>query len=403
MKGFLWSESTVRKLHIELSNNCNAACPFCPRYFLGTETVRPDLDLQQINLKKFTNWFRPDFIRNLSKVLLCGTHGDPATAKDIYEICEYILENNSSVSINIHTNGGLRNSGFWNSLGKLFKGTNCVVVFSIDGLEDTNHIYRRNVSWKKLIKNVSAYNETGARSNWEYLVFGHNEHQIDEARNLSKDLGFHEFSIKRALGFEEEGTVSHKPIYDKEGNLQRYIYPPNSDYYLNANTNYEYDYKDIPNKIDLSWLYTYDKNYNPTVEKNLETFDYASIPKWLQKIEKLEIECKSCIGSGSDSEIYVACDGIVYPCCYIGTEAYSDSITYDSLQLKKIIREYGLDYFNLNYHSLHTIIYDDKHLDSLYANSWHAEKFTSGMISFCSSTCGKNNLQDKIYINQDSV
>jgi sulfatase maturation enzyme AslB (radical SAM superfamily) len=352
----------------------------------------------------FQSWFKPNFIYNLQKVILCGTHGDPATAKDLYKICEYILENNSSVSIHIHTNGGLRKSSFWNSLGKLFKNTNCVVVFSIDGLEDTNHVYRRNVSWKKVIENVKAYNCTGAESNWEFLVFGHNEHQISDAQELSRELGFNKFLVKRALGFEDnEGLMSKKPVFDKHGNFQRYIFPPKSDFYLNAKINQKSDCDSIPEKIDLSSLHGFKKNYNPSVEKNLEKFDISDVPEWLQKIENSDLHCKSCIGPGSDSEIYVACDGIVYPCCYVGTEAYSENIEYDSLQLKKLLRNYGISHFNLNFNSLDNILYQQKHLDNLFAKSWNKDAFSNGKLSFCSSTCTKDNLINKIYTGNNEI
>ena len=39
------------------------------------------------------------------------------------------------------TNGGARSKQWWTDLGKLTKGK-MRVTFGIDGLEDTNHLYR---------------------------------------------------------------------------------------------------------------------------------------------------------------------------------------------------------------------------------------------------------------------
>ena len=70
------------------------------------------------------------------------------------------------------------------------------MVFSIDGLEDTNHVYRVNVNWNQLIKNAQAYIATGATAHWDMLIYQHNEHQVEQCRQLAKDLGFKWFRAK---------------------------------------------------------------------------------------------------------------------------------------------------------------------------------------------------------------
>ena len=90
------------------------------------------------------------------------------------------------------------------------------VVFSVDGLEDTNHIYRRGVKWEKLITNMRAYSATGAYAVWEWLVFEHNQHQVEEARALAKELNF-QFIVKNPLGFGEyDGEAKGLSVYNKE-------------------------------------------------------------------------------------------------------------------------------------------------------------------------------------------
>ena len=41
----------------------------------------------------------------------------------------------------------------------------------------------------------------GGIAQWDYIVFKHNEHQVEEARKLSKELGFFEFQIKKTSRF----------------------------------------------------------------------------------------------------------------------------------------------------------------------------------------------------------
>ena len=62
--------------------------------------------------------------------------------------------------------------------------------FSIDGLKNTNELYRRKLEWEKLMRNASAFIEAGGVAYWDMLVFKHNEHQIEEVRQLAKNMGF---------------------------------------------------------------------------------------------------------------------------------------------------------------------------------------------------------------------
>ena len=78
----------------------------------------------------------------------------------------------------------------------MFKNTFDYVVFSIDGLEDTNHIYRKNVRWDKLIENAKSYIDSGGSAHWDMLVFDHNKHQVNECQLLANKLGFTWFRVK---------------------------------------------------------------------------------------------------------------------------------------------------------------------------------------------------------------
>jgi hypothetical protein len=75
------------------------------------------------------------------------------------------------------------------------------VVFSIDGLEDTNHLYRRNVHWDKVMANTSAFINAGGSAHWDMLIFKHNEHQLDDAEELARNMGFTWFRHKVSKRF----------------------------------------------------------------------------------------------------------------------------------------------------------------------------------------------------------
>jgi hypothetical protein len=71
--------------------------------------------------------------------------------------------------------------------------------FGIDGLEDTNHIYRRGVKWERLQNNFREYIKAGGDAGWQFIVFPWNMHQIEEARQRSLDEGFTAFSIVQTV------------------------------------------------------------------------------------------------------------------------------------------------------------------------------------------------------------
>ena len=90
----------------------------------------------------------------------------------------------------------MQSTPWWSKLGKLFNNPNDYVVFSIDGLEDTNSIYRVNVIWEKLINNAKAYINAGGSAHWDMLIYRHNQHQVNAVEKIARDMGFSWFRAK---------------------------------------------------------------------------------------------------------------------------------------------------------------------------------------------------------------
>lgn len=388
----------LNKLHIELSNLCNAACPMCPRFHQGSPIVRPDMELEQITLDKFKQYFSVEVVAQCTVFEFCGTHGDPATARDLIEICEYIESNNPNAVVRMNTNGGIRNTEFWNKLGTIFarhKKENTAhwhMIFSIDGLEDTNHLYRRNVNWSKLMDNVAAFIDAGGVAEWDYLIFKHNEHQLEQAEALSKEIGFKFFTPKKALGVDNGSNLTKLPALTKEGVL---------DYYIEAPVNP--DNRNLRNPIGD----TEEKHYpfDPTQvksgnERTVVFFKKKVVGAYerineIDPLDTVDISCKSKKWFGG-KEVFVDCHGRVFPCCFIGTYLNASYTDVESLQLHNEINKYGWDKFNLNKHSLEDIL-NQEHLDNLYADSWSKPSIKEGKLAYCAKMCGSASKLDRIY------
>ena len=175
----------VKEIHIEPTSLCNAECPMCARNVYGG-MLNPYIRLKSLPLKWFHDNISPEQIKKLHKIFFCGNVGDPASSPDLLDIISYFKTHNKDLVVGLNSNGGLKTTQWWSKLGHLLDGHLDYCVFSIDGLEDTNHIYRRNVRWQKVIENANAFISTGASAHWDMLVFEHNKHQVEEAKETDR-------------------------------------------------------------------------------------------------------------------------------------------------------------------------------------------------------------------------
>jgi sulfatase maturation enzyme AslB (radical SAM superfamily) len=191
--------NNIKVLHLEVTDACNAACPQCAR---ETDSNFNKNELHHLTVEQIKNLFSEEDIKTLDKMFMCGTYGDPAAGKHTLDIFKYFRSVNPNITLGMNTNGSLRSIDWWEKLAGIFTLPMDYVVWSIDGLSDTNHIYRINTQWDKIIKNARAFIESGGSAHWDMLVFEHNEHQIDLAEQLAKDIGFKWFRAKVSKRFE---------------------------------------------------------------------------------------------------------------------------------------------------------------------------------------------------------
>jgi hypothetical protein len=192
----------IKVLHLEPTDVCQAACPLCVR-----ETDKEFVKTQQhhLDMHKLLQVFDNSLIKQLDKMFMCGNYGDPAAGKHTLDIYQAFRKINPDIVLGMNSNGGLQNTLWWGELGRMLNRPLDYVVFSIDGLEDTNSVYRKNVNWQKIIANAQTFISAGGRAHWDMLVYRHNQHQVDECQELAKTLGFTHFRAK----------VSKRPLADQ--------------------------------------------------------------------------------------------------------------------------------------------------------------------------------------------
>ena len=266
----------IKQVHIEGSGRCNSRCPMCSRH-TATGFVQPDLDEFDLENEIFYKLFTEKFCNNLNHVYFSGVYGDPCMNKSLPEYVSWFQKN--KVDVAIDTNAGYRNTRWWAKLGEM----RTRVHFAIDGLEDTNHLYRRNVLWRKVITNVKAFQEAGGNGAWTFIVFKHNEHQDELVKQRSIDEGFR--------GVKWRGAKSR-----------------------------DYQYNEI----------------KP-----------ASMGKYETPIKKpnLQVVCKACHRPdyhGYDTGLYITNQGWLLPCCWWGTKSTMREI-YEKYGHKYDVTSHKLD------------------------------------------------------------
>ena len=151
-----------------------------------------------LDLSLLQQRFIPGQWPNLQRVVFCGNIDDPSMHPQMIDMVKHWLGINDQLHVIIFTNGSTRTARWFQELGRLStdSGKRVTVIFAIDGLEDTNHIYRQGSDWHKLQKNWRAYIASGGWAVWQFVVFKHNEHQIDTVRALHKAEGFRELHLR---------------------------------------------------------------------------------------------------------------------------------------------------------------------------------------------------------------
>jgi len=328
--------------HIELSNICNAMCPQCGRNTVDKETgelkMLPGLNTGELLVDDYKNIFDDEFYDNfkLKKVNYCGNRSDPIATKHLHEVIEYTLERDKDTIINVATNGGLKTTEWWYNFGKLLSDKKHLISFGIDGLSDTHSLYRINTNFEKVIANAESFIKAGGKASWQFLVFSHNEHQIDEAKSLAKKIGFIEFKH------------IFTPRFLRLNNKERRFNFKNKEYVLKESSI---------------------KSVSDYIRNNIT--------------DDIDIQCKA----KKINEFFLDYDGNVFPCCWLGQSyAYKDY----GRNVDNIMQWYD-NSMNALKHSLTDILTKSFFLETL-EKSWKVQPCYS-CKKFCNKKINSNKQQ----------
>ena len=344
----MYSYNDIESIHLEVSSRCQARCPMCPRRLHGGPLL-DNLYLEDIDLGTFVNWFPRDFVRQLKHIYMCGNLGDPIVAKDTLEIFQYFRTHNPNMWLSMNTNGGAKDVDWWKKLAMVY-GRMGAVIFSVDGLEDTNHIYRQGVVWKNVERNMRAFIDAGGRARWDFLIFEHNQHQVEEAEALAKEWGVEKFMKKKTGRFIDTNSNKKEKhqAKDRKGKDTAELKKPEAKYQNKALTKQE----------------AILKKYG-----NMDAY-YDAAP----------IVCKV----KKENSLFITAEGLALPCCWTAGRMYKwwhkdpkvEQI-WDFIPDKKALdARNGLDKV------FATGIFEN------IQNSWSKKSCAEGKLKVCAMKCG---------------
>jgi len=211
-----------RQLTTELTFRCNAKCPACHRW----KDLRINLNDPKytITLDNFKRLFNKELLNGLEWLVINGNFGDSVMNKQFRDIISYVKEQDTRILI--HTNGGVHGHDYWTDVGNILTKDD-IINFDLDGLQDTHHIYRVNTQFDKVFSNAQSVIATNRpQVHWKYIVFEHNKHQVETARQIAIDAGFTTFSTvktSRDIFAPKSGSFVHAKKTDAYLNAEKKI------------------------------------------------------------------------------------------------------------------------------------------------------------------------------------
>lgn len=326
----------IKIVHVEASSRCNSHCPMCSRY-TADGLVQPDLVEQDLTPDVFYKLFTPEFTSQLDHVYFSGVYGDPCLNKDLPEFVKYLIDNGCS-SISIDTNGGYRGEEWWTKLAI----PKVLINFALDGASDASlEQYRVNVNYTKVLNNLKAFVAAGGSAQWNFIVFKHNEHELESAAQLAEQLGV-KFRVKVTQKFKQ--NKNFKVMIN--GAYSHTLLPPEDEKYRHPNIG--------------------DKEHMPKSFFKFNIDNYSAL-------NQNTVVCKT----QERKDVFLSASGMLFPCCYVGTYTHDSPGSYQFNLL------YNKDDFSLHQYSVEEILTKFGDISSKWKNT-----ITEGNLITCLHTCG---------------
>lgn len=181
-------------VRLDASTACQLKCPACPT---ASGTVAKNLGTGFLKFHDFKTFAEQH--PWVSRIEL-SNWGEVFLNPDLVKILQYAFRRKLALTV---INGANLNNVSPDVLDAVVKYRVRVLVCSIDGTsQETYSPYRVNGDFNRVIANIRAINQLKTKYKspypklrWQFIAFGHNEHEIENARSMAKALDM-DFRLK---------------------------------------------------------------------------------------------------------------------------------------------------------------------------------------------------------------
>tara|TARA_Y200000002_G_scaffold382915_1_gene402038 strand:- start:4632 stop:5321 length:690 start_codon:yes stop_codon:yes gene_type:complete len=168
--------------NIETTHRCRLQCPFCQRQRRGgKEKVKLAGEFSYDSFRKvydFTNCIN-----------FCGQISDPIYHTNFLKILEIKKNEYPNNKMYIKTNGSGKKLSWWEKAYDLSDKTT-EWTFGLDGAsQNTANIYRVGTDFDNVFKAMQLGVKMSLDIIWQFILFEHNEHELELAKKLSRNNG----------------------------------------------------------------------------------------------------------------------------------------------------------------------------------------------------------------------
>lgn len=200
--------SNITHVQLEASSICQLKCPCCNT---SSGENKPTIGRGCLKFKNFKKFV--DENPNVKNIEL-SNYGEIFLNPELKDIIKYAFIQ----KIDLTARNGVNLNGVTREvLECLVKYQFKLLYVSIDGASDeTYQIYRKGGNFGKVISNIkiinqykNQYNSDLPKLGWQFVIFGHNEHELPLARKMARELNM---SFHPKLNWD----ASFAPVKDKE-------------------------------------------------------------------------------------------------------------------------------------------------------------------------------------------
>ena len=175
----------------EITNICNLKCPFC----LTGKGISGGRSVRHMKFEEAKQII--DEVGDYLYMVQLYTWGEPLLNKDIYDIIKYAQSKN--IYTMLSTNATAMSET--NNQRLIDSGLNYIMVAIDGGSNETYQKYRIGGNYDEVLVNLKSLIQKRKENKvshpfieWQFIVFSHNEHEVESTQNFAYEIGVNKFT-----------------------------------------------------------------------------------------------------------------------------------------------------------------------------------------------------------------